>query len=282
MRSLALEEIHSRYPARTWTHTYTDGSATDATRNGGSGAYILQPKSPPVSLSTPSGALSSNYRAEVSALNLAANYLNRQEEAPKKVVFLTDSLSALQALSSDDPEQCLKELKHQLNALSKKAAVVLQWIPAHRGIRGNEMADRLAKEGSKMEQPPVGLSYRETKALIKNRWTKKATCSQGNYKPHQDPLHLLTRSQQTTIFRLRTGHCRLRAHMRRIGVADSAVCECGEGDQTPEHMLQDCPRLNQLRLQTWPLPTDLSTKLWGSREQLERTTQFLALTGHTI
>ena len=109
-----------------WTHAYTDGSATDATRNGGSGAYILQPKKPPVNLSSPSGALSSNYRAEVSALKLAANHLNTLEENPKKVVFLTDSLSALQGLTSDHPEQSLMELMHQLNTLSKKAVFVLQ------------------------------------------------------------------------------------------------------------------------------------------------------------
>ena len=284
LRSLALEEIHSRYPARTWTHVYTDGSATDATRNGGSGAYILQPKKPPVSLSSPSGALSSNYRAEVSALKLAANHLNTLEEKPKKAVFLTDSLSALQGLTSDHPEQNLMELMHQLNTLSKKAAVVLQWVPAHRGIRGNEMADRLAKEGSKMEQALVGLSFQETKALIKNRWTKRNTCSLGTctYRPHQDPIHLLTRGQQTAIFRLRTGHCRLKAHLRRMGVVESAVCECGDGLQTPEHVLQTCTRLNQLRLQTWPLSTDLTTKLWGTRKDLEGTTGFLALAGLAI
>ena len=160
-----------------------------------------------------------------------------------------------------------------------RLSVKLQWVPAHRGIRGNEMAERLAKEGSKMDQPPVHLSFQESKALIKNRWNTKATCSQRDYKPHQDALHLLTRNQQTTIFRLRTGHCRLKAHMRRIGVAESAGCECGEGDQTPEHILQDCPRLSKQRLQTWPLPTDLSTKLWGSKQDLERTTSFLDLSG---
>ena len=42
---LLLEEIHPRYPARMLTHAYTNGSVTDATRNGGRGAlsnkYLL-------------------------------------------------------------------------------------------------------------------------------------------------------------------------------------------------------------------------------------------------
>ena len=67
-----------------------------------------------------------------------------------------------------------------------------------------------------------------------------------------------------------------------MGVVESAVCECGDGLQTPEHVLQTCTRLNQLRLQTWPLSTDMSTKLWGTRKDLEGTTGFLALAGLAV
>ena len=51
LKTLTLDEIHQRYPASRWTLAYTDGSAECATRNGGSGAYILQPKKTPVTLS---------------------------------------------------------------------------------------------------------------------------------------------------------------------------------------------------------------------------------------
>ena len=156
---------------------------------------------------------------------------------------------------------------------------MLQWIPAHRGIRGNEKADELAKEGSKMDQPPTRLSYREARTLIKHRWSTPFTNNHLGYKPHQDPLHLLTRAQQTTIFRLRTGHCYLKAHLRRIGVAESARCDCGEGDQTPAHVLQTCPLFNQLRTRIWPSPADLSAKLWGDIDNLRATTQFMTESG---
>ena len=39
-KALTLEMIQSRYPKSTWTHSFTDGSAENAVRNGGSGAYI--------------------------------------------------------------------------------------------------------------------------------------------------------------------------------------------------------------------------------------------------
>ncbi|KAK7108155.1 hypothetical protein V1264_015944 [Littorina saxatilis] len=273
LRALALDEIHQRYPASKWTLAYTDGSAEDATRNGGSGAYILQPKKPPTTLSAPSGALSSNFKAEVNALSLAASFLNSVEETPKNTVFLTDSVSALESSNTD---QSLEELKHQISTLARKSTVVLQWIPAHCGISGNEKADELAKNGSKMEQPNHCQSYREAKTLIKHRWKEKFTNKTSGYKPQKDPLHLLSRAEQAIIFRLRTGHCCLKAHLRRIGVAESATCDCGEGDQTPEHVLQACPLLDQLRIQTWPDPTDLRTKMWGALEDLERTSMFMA------
>ena len=41
--------------------------------------------------------------------------------------------------------------------------VILQWIPAHRGIKGNEHVDRLAKQGANMEQEklPITLKKKE-------------------------------------------------------------------------------------------------------------------------
>ena len=53
-----------------------------------------------------------------------------------------------------------------------------------------------------------------------------------------------SRFDQTTVIRLRTGHCGhcgLRAHLKLIGVADSPHCDCKTAEHTVQHMLQDCP-----------------------------------------
>ena len=109
----------------------------------------------------------------------------------------------------------------------------------------------------------------------KCQW-KKAT---GDYNPSTDPINRLARHEQTTIFRLRTGHCGLRAHLKRIGIMDSALCDCKEAEQTVHHILQDCPIWRKQRHQLWPQGEPTTNKLWGTAEDLRRTTQFMTTCG---
>ena len=67
----------------------------------------------------------------------------------------------------------------------------------------------------KKDQPSSHLSYKETRTLIRNRQTSTFIASIGGYNPQKDPLHQLSRHEQTTIFRLRTGHCGLKGHLKK-------------------------------------------------------------------
>ncbi|CAM4567709.1 unnamed protein product [Leuciscus chuanchicus] len=51
----------------------------------------------------------------------------------------------------------------------------------------------------------------------------------------------LPRRQWTLLNRLRTGVGRYKASMRKWGLEDRAVCECGEPEQTAEHIITTCP-----------------------------------------
>ena len=167
----------------------------------------------------------------------------------------------MQALMSGEPDITQKKLTENISTLAQTTYVVLQWIPAHTGIRGNEIAYQLAKEGREKEQPPSHLSYREVKTLVRTKKKAIFHCKTGGHNPNQDALHQLPRHQQTTIFRLRTGHCRLNSHLKRIGVKTSAQYSCGDADQTLEHYLQSCPLYHQERQQMWPTYVSLKTKL---------------------
>ena len=101
----------------------------------------------------------------------------------------------------------------------------------------------------------------------------------GGHNPNQNTLHQLALYQQTTIFRLRTGHRRLNCHLKRFGMKTSGQCPCGETDQTPQHSLQSCSLYRQAKQQIWPISVPLQTKLWGSAEDMFLTSQYAALMG---
>ena len=65
LKALALEWMDTRYNQESWIHAFTDGSATEATRNGGGGVFIRFPNSDTVKISVPGGRRCSNYRAEL-------------------------------------------------------------------------------------------------------------------------------------------------------------------------------------------------------------------------
>ena len=71
----------------------------------------------------------------------------------KKVAIFTDSLSVLESVSSATPNTIESHLifliRNRLATLSSlDCNVLLVWIPRHKGIPGNELADRLAKSAS--------------------------------------------------------------------------------------------------------------------------------------
>ena len=184
-----------------------------------------------------------------------------------QVVFLSDALSVLQAFQNNK----LPSLSRALWQVAHTRRTVLQWIPAHCGVPGNEQADTLAKRGAKMSQPNNSITYSEKKSII------KALTAPAILK---DDYHLLSREQQTVLVRLRTGHNRLNNHMyRKLKLVPSPTCPCGQEDQTTDHVLQRCTLLDAIRKEVWPHDTALTTKLHGCRQELEKTASFIARTG---
>ncbi|GFR76393.1 hypothetical protein ElyMa_005799400 [Elysia marginata] len=93
----------------------------------------------------------------------------------------------------------------------------------------------------------------------------------------------MDRKGQTTVFRPRTGHYTMKAHLHRthkIGHTD--LCSCGEAAETGEHALQDYQDYRMLTQAVWSCPTDLQTKLWGTIEEMEKNNSFIHQTGVTI
>ena len=282
MRKLiTLEHLQQCYPKETWTYIFTDGSTEDAICNGGAGVYVKYPDGTDDRLSFATGLYSTNYKAETEPLRAAAAHIENSPHLSHRVVFLSDALSVLQALQTGKDTD-LNNLVSNLTRLCMKHTVILQWIPSHCGIHGNETADTLAKEGTTYAQNDRSTTYFEVKTIIKAR-QQNLFKQNYPYSNRNDPYHLLTRHEQVSIFRLGRGHSRLRNHLfHKLKIGDTDQCRCRTGPQTTEHFLLFCPNHESLRKQIWPDPTRMSQKLYGSLEDLQRTATFVVKSGETI
>ena len=223
LRTNTLDLIDEKYNNAEWTHVYTDGSATEAVKDGGSGIFIKFASGNLKRISIPAGHTCSNYKAELLAIQTALDSLEDLELNKRNIVLFTDSLSALQGLDSDRDDLTLQKIKQSLSKLGEERNIVLQWIPAHCGIPGNEEAAKLAKIGSEtIEDQPSSLTYAEVKTKWNNDWKK----NHSDYSMGKDAMHSMEREQQKTIFLLRTGHGCLRAHLHKQGKTDSPYCNC--------------------------------------------------------
>ena len=205
--------LNIHYPCDSWTRVYTDGSAEDAVRNGGAGVYVQHIVDNEEHVSIPTGLHSTNYKAEAMALEEAATILERAERKKGNVVFLTDALSVLLSIKSNkDKEQ--HSLFTKLTDLSKTCNTTLQRITTHCGLRGNELADTLAKQGAHLEQIDSSTTYSEEKTITKSclKWKWKLEHPKYN---KADAYNQLERHEQVVLLKLRTNHNKLKQHLYR-------------------------------------------------------------------
>ena len=188
LRNLTLALITDRFPLTAWTHVYTDGSAEEGMKNGGSGVNIRYSDGDTTSLSVPGGLQCSNYQAEILAICTAVGHLLESRKKMGNIAIFTDSRSTLQALNSADPDQMIQGLHSSLAKLTAQFSVSLQWVPVHVGLTGNKKADRLAKIGSQALQTQNPVTYKEAKTLLHSWYNGDWKKDNGGYQAHRDPI----------------------------------------------------------------------------------------------
>ncbi|GFU57435.1 RNase H domain-containing protein [Trichonephila clavipes] len=194
---------------------YTDGSSDRSLSNGGAGIILLLPD--------------------------------------EGLVIFSDSKSAIEAIRNGETNiSCdIITLLEQLH--NKRKSCILQWIPAHVNIEGNECADSLAKEARDIEHKCTTITLDEANAVAKHRIMnhtfKKPLVTEF------DCPRIIT----STIARLRTEHLKgMKIHPDKT--RSYVQCKhCPDLQLTPNHILE-CPTVATKLLKMGMVP--LRDSLW--------------------
>ena len=232
---------------------YTDGSAHRGTIRGGAAAIVTKgdPEHPEElhSMLMRGADFTCSYEEEVEAMKMATQYIRDNNKGDELFLICTDSQSLCMALRSFNPEtDVIRETLKDFNG-----SVIIQWIPGHSMIPGNELADFAAKEASNQIAPGRPITLRSAnmqireafKDNIKHDRTRKIY-SAFNMDTEKE---LQTRKEQVTIAQLRSGkHRALMSYMNQIDGDVSSKCpRCNEEDHTVEHWFLKCPGTLQAR-----------------------------------
>ncbi len=172
------------------------------------------------------------------------------------LTICTDSQSLLKAIERRSP------VTHHLRSLliARPGPTNLLWIPGHKGIPGNELADTAAKAAALTNSdPPRPISYASAKSLIRRTFTDAPPTNPrtvevyGGFSWSKGCTPTSNRADAILVARLRAGHTPLlKAYANLLDPSAHPLCPlCKEEPQTIEHWLRRCPRLDAKTKHLW-------------------------------
>ncbi|RYC79775.1 hypothetical protein BFJ63_vAg17340 [Fusarium oxysporum f. sp. narcissi] len=197
----------------------------------------------------------------------ARNALKRacQIDAGAQIHICIDNTSVIAGLLGDAPTSS-QDAFLEFQEIAQAVAVNVRWAPGHEDIEGNEEADRLAKEGTKMlmGNPSISATYAAAKRKIRETrdrhfrdWWQEALPRHRSYHALDLKTATLKCPRELSLPRgilhhllaCRSTHGDFQSYHRRFNHKDATKCTCGR-IKTPEHLVF-CRKVQRLRSQ-WP------------------------------
>ncbi|XP_017876268.1 uncharacterized protein LOC108623605 [Ceratina calcarata] len=209
------------------------------------------------------------FQAEVLGITRCTEMLENKTRK-KRIAIFTDSQATIKALSSNVfMSRLVLECRDKLNLLAvANIETVVGWCPGHKGIKGNEKADRLARVGGQTKKIAIGpepwipIPYavnkqelrRYSSEKLKRRWEETSECRQGkimigepNIKKAKT-ITTMTKKEARIAAYTYTGHAPVGYHLHKMGLLDNGKCTvCPDEDETTYHILAKCVRYTKTR-----------------------------------
>ncbi|EDO04154.1 hypothetical protein SS1G_06637 [Sclerotinia sclerotiorum 1980 UF-70] len=201
------------------------------------------------------------YNGELLGVTKAIEYANSIAQPGNKFKIYSDNQAGLFRLKtpSDLPGQScqIKAIKAAEAIQNKGAEISLNWVPGHTSVQGNELADSLAKEATKIPSPShetsyasIGMDIKRMKSenwiaiLNTNNFHQPSSTYSRNY-PWKISSKIrvpgnIKRSTICALFQLKIGHGYFKSYLKRFGISSNDSCRCG-GKESPDHLLLNCP-----------------------------------------
>lgn len=184
------------------------------------------------------------------------------------IAVFTDSLAAIKTLEKCEINSKIAlECRDYLQTIAMSNPIRLIWVKAHSNIKGNDIADTIAKAATAMPvmgpEPFLPVDYIRIRGVLETwlaerlrlNWHGESGCEQTKLFITSTNCVLLKQTTYLDKWDLRTtiglltGHAKVNNHMRRMGLRDDPDCRlCGRDVETTSHLICDCESLKQVRL----------------------------------
>ena len=177
-------------------------------------------------------------RAELVAILMALEWV--EEFHPIAVVIFTDSFSALESIRNMNECSIVIEIYEKIRAINAFGIEInLEWVPAHCGLAGNEMADSLAKKASVKNNTDIVVSKSKKELLsetvdhYKKEWQISWDSEEKGrylYDIQRDVkqrfiIRGFNRKEERILHQFRLGKCKLNYYKYILKKHETGLCD---------------------------------------------------------